>query len=43
MGHVDNSMAGAYRERISDGRLQDVVDTVHGWLFPSEAKGGDHE
>jgi integrase len=43
MGHVDNTMAGAYRERISDERLQDVVDTVHGWLFPSEAKGGSHE
>jgi len=33
MGHVDNSMAGVYRERISDERLQAVTDTVRGWLF----------
>ena len=34
MGHVDNSMAGVYRERISDERLKAVVNTVHKWLFP---------
>ena len=33
MGHVDGSMAGQYRERISDERLMDVVDAVHDWLF----------
>jgi integrase len=33
MGHVDNSMAGVYRERISDARLRAVVDVVHDWLF----------
>ena len=33
MGHVDNSMAGVYRERISDERLIAVTDTVHQWLF----------
>ena len=33
MGHVDSSMAGLYRERISDERLQAVVGTVHAWLF----------
>jgi len=33
MGHVDQSMAGAYRERISDERLRNVVDVVHNWLF----------
>lgn len=33
MGHVDPSMAGVYRERISDERLQEVVDVVHRWLF----------
>lgn len=39
MGHVDPSMAGVYRERISDERLQDVVDVVHRWLFqPRHAK-----
>jgi integrase len=34
MGHVDNSMAATYRERISDERLRAVVDTVHAWLWP---------
>lgn len=39
MGHVDPSMAGVYRERISDERLQHVVDVVHRWLFlPRRAK-----
>lgn len=33
MGHVDPSMAGIYRERISNERLQEVVDVVHRWLF----------
>ena len=37
MGHVDNSMAGVYRERISDERLRAVVDAVHAWIF---ADGG---
>jgi len=34
MGHVDNSMAGVYRERISDERLLAVVGTVRTWLWP---------
>lgn len=34
MGHVDQSMAAAYRERISDERLRAVVDQVRAWLFP---------
>lgn len=33
MGHVDSSMAGVYRERISDDRLRAVVTHVHGWLY----------
>jgi integrase len=33
MGHVDNSMAGVYRERISDERLKAVTDTVREWLW----------
>ena len=34
MGHVDNSMAGVYRQNvISDDRLRDVVNHVRGWLF----------
>ena len=33
MGHVGQSMASHYRERISDQRLWAVVDHVHRWLF----------
>jgi len=33
MGHADNSMAGVYRERISDERLREVVNHVRNWLF----------
>ena len=33
MGHVDNSMAGVYRQKISDERLRDVVAKVRQWLF----------
>lgn len=36
MGHVDESMAGEYRERISDERLKLVVNTVRSWLFGTE-------
>ena len=36
MGHADASMAGIYRERISDERLRDVVTVVRHWLFPSK-------
>lgn len=33
MGHADNSMAGVYRERVSDERLIAVSETVQKWLF----------
>lgn len=33
MGHVDDSISGAYREGVSDDRLRAVVDVVHDWLF----------
>jgi integrase len=36
MGHVDSSMAAHYRERISDERLQAVVETVRKWLWPDD-------
>lgn len=34
MGHVDESMAGKYRERIDDDRLAAVVGIVRAWLWP---------
>jgi integrase len=37
MGHVDASMAGHYREAISDERLWAVTAHVRRWLFPSTA------
>lgn len=43
MGHADaqNDMSAAYRERISDDRLQAAVDVVREWLFGNEKKAGD--
>lgn len=35
MGHVDATMAGVYRERISDDRLKAVASYVRGYLFPT--------
>lgn len=46
MGHVDGSMAGAYREGIEDSRLRAVTDHVHRWLFgetvTTETTGADN-
>jgi len=36
MGHVDQSMAGVYREHIEDARLVAVTDHVWNWLFAEE-------
>ena len=36
MGHVDNSMADSYRERIEDGRLKAVVGHVREWLMDGQ-------
>lgn len=38
MGHTDSSMSAAYREKIDNERLRDVVDHVRKWLFGR--KGG---
>jgi integrase len=38
MGHSMGDISDKYRERISDDRLRAVVDHVHTWLFPAEAK-----
>ena len=37
MGHVNDTMAGNYRERIEDSRLVTVTEHVRRWLF------GDHK
>ncbi len=33
MGHVDNSMAGGYREEVTDDRLTAVAEHIRIWLF----------
>ena len=33
MGHEPGGVAAGYRERVSDHRLRDVVETVRTWLF----------
>lgn len=38
MGHADDSMAGHYRERISDERLVAVANTVRKWLFEDSGR-----
>lgn len=38
MGHVDNSMAANYRERIDDDRLNAVTNHVRAWLWPDVLK-----
>ena len=39
MGHSDNSMASAYRERIEDDRLLAVTERVREWLGYNENSG----
>lgn len=40
MGHIPpaTDMSARYRQEIDDARLRAVVDHVHRWLFPVEAK-----
>lgn len=40
MGHADDArdMSAVYRQRISDDRLEAVVNHVHAWLFPPKSK-----
>lgn len=33
MGHIDDSMAGIYRQKISDDRLEFVCNHIRFWLF----------
>jgi integrase len=41
MGHERGEMASIYRERISDDRLQAVVNHVRAWLFDMAGDGSD--
>jgi integrase len=42
MGHVDSTMAGNYRHRISDERLMAAVEAVRTWLY-ADASDNDTE
>jgi integrase len=43
MGHADGTMAGVYRETISDDRLRAVTDHVRNWLWPARLGREDVE
>ena len=39
MGHADASMAGQYREKVSDQRVKRVCAFVRNWLFGTATEG----
>lgn len=43
MGHERGDMASIYRERISDERLRNVVETVQTWLFAEDTEARQDE
>ncbi|NLX54145.1 MAG: ParB N-terminal domain-containing protein, partial [Planctomycetaceae bacterium] len=43
MGHADNSISDAYRERFPDERLKKVTDHVHDWLYGEGGRDGEEE
>jgi len=36
MGHIDQSMAGVYRQQIADRHLTSVSEYVRNWLFQKD-------
>jgi integrase len=43
MGHERGDMASVYRERISDQRLRNVVETVRAWLYAEDGEASENE
>jgi integrase len=43
MGHERGDMASIYRERVSDERLANVVNTVRAWLWPAPSNESKQE
>jgi integrase len=43
MGHERGDMASNYRERISDDRLEHVVNVVRDWLFTEDTEADDDQ
>jgi integrase len=39
MGHADASMAGQYREKVSDQRVKRVCEFVRAWLYDPAIEG----
>ncbi len=41
MGHVDASIPGVYRQRVSDDQITTVTDHVRQWVFDNSVSSGD--